>query len=116
MDAQSGVGAAAAGGERRVRDRAAVPGLARAAPAGCDLPRAEREGDLRERALGSAGRSAPRADPDGAELGQSMIPKSGYRFSEKDHAPRRSWSGDDDSKKSHLALSRNRVEQARSAP
>jgi len=35
-----------------------------------------------------------------------MIPKSGYRFSEKDHAPPKKLERDDDSKKSHPALGR----------
>src|ERR1700732_1144100 len=33
-----------------------------------------------------------------------MIPKSGYRFSEKDHSPNNKLERDDDSKKSHPAL------------
>jgi len=35
-----------------------------------------------------------------------MIRKSGYRFSEKDHAQIKEIEPDDDSKKSHLALAR----------
>ncbi len=45
-----------------------------------------------------------------------MIPKSGHRFSEKDHAPTKKLEQDDDSKKSHPlaggALTESRSRQA----